>query len=291
MTGVTMSIEHQTIDFVKMQGAGNDYVYINCMEKMIPSPEAFAIRVSDRHYGIGSDGLILVAPSSVADCRMIMFNLDGSEGKMCGNGIRCVAKFMHDEIGCEKNPLTIETKSGIKTVELFISEEGIATKARVNMGKAELYPPRIPANLPGETAINAPIEIGGNTYNVTLVSMGNPHAVVFVDSVDSIDLEEIGPKFEHAVELFPESVNTEFVEIIDGQNLRMRVWERGSGETMACGTGTCATVVAACENGFCKKGEDIRVIVNGGELNINYTDDCVLMTGDCIKVFEGKMEV
>lgn len=285
-----MSNELQKIDFVKMQGAGNDYVYVNCMEKMIPSPESLAIRVSDRHFGIGSDGLILVAPSSVADCRMIMFNLDGSEGKMCGNGVRCVAKFAYDELGIKKNPLTIETKSGIKTVELFTSE-GVAVRARVDMEKAELYPPKIPVNLPGDKAVNVPVSIAGEEYKVTCVSMGNPHAIVFVDSVNDLDIETIGPKFEHSVDIFPESVNTEFVEIIDDRNLRMRVWERGSGETMACGTGTCATVVAACENGYCKKGEDIRVILNGGELIINYTDETVYMTGDCVKVFEGTMEL
>lgn len=285
-----MSNERQKINFVKMQGAGNDYVYVSCMEKMIPDPEALAVRVSDRHFGIGSDGLILVAPSSVADCRMIMFNLDGSEGKMCGNGVRCVAKFAHDELGIRKNPLTVETKSGIKTVELYLEDDRVV-RAKVNMDKAELYPPKIPVNLPGDTAVSVPVNIDGDKYEVTCVSMGNPHAVVFVDSVEDLPLETIGPKFEHSFDLFPESVNTEFVEVIDERNLRMRVWERGSGETMACGTGTCATVVAACENGICKKGEDIRVVLNGGELIINYTDETVYMTGDCVKVFEGSIEI
>ena len=197
---------------------------------------------------------------------------------------------MYDERGHKKRHMKIETKSGIKTLEIM-TLGGVASRVKVDMGKAELYPPKIPCTLPGDKAINVPVNIDGDQYNITAVSMGNPHAVVFTDLVDVLDLNTIGPKFEYSTDIFPERVNTEFVKVIDDHTLKMRVWERGSGETMACGTGACATVVAACENGFCKKGEDIRVILKGGDLIINYTDDTVYMTGNCAKVFEGTMEV
>ncbi|MBR5057568.1 MAG: diaminopimelate epimerase [Clostridiales bacterium] len=277
-------------EFTKMQGCGNDYVYIDARKYDIPDPVSLSKRVSDRHFGIGSDGLILVAPSEVADARMIMFNLDGSEGKMCGNGIRCVAKFVHDEWGLEKDPLTIETRSGIKTIRLQKDPEGNVVGATVDMGRAILSPQLIPVDLPGDTVVDREVEVDGSTYKITCVSMGNPHAVLFEKNVEQLDLPSIGPKFEHHP-MFPESVNTEFCEVRGENHLRMRVWERGSGETWACGTGTCATVVAACLNGLAKKGEDVRVILNGGELVINYTDERVLMTGPAVVQFYGTIEV
>ena len=285
-----MRDKRRKISFTKMQGCGNDYIYIDCMENMVSSPESLSVYMSDRHFGVGGDGIVLIAPSKVADCRMIMFNLDGSEGMMCGNAIRCVAKYMYDERGHKKRHMKIETKSGIKSLELMTSG-GVVVRVKVDMGKAELNPPKIPCTLPGDTAINVPVNIDGDQYNITAVSMGNPHAVVFTDRVDVLDLNTIGPKFEYSTDIFPERVNTEFVKVIDDHTLKMRVWERGSGETMACGTGACATVVAACENGFCRKGEDIRVILKGGDLIIRYTDEAVFMTGNCDKVFEGTMEV
>jgi len=275
--------------FVKMQGCGNDYVYIDAFRYDIEDPSSLAVKVSDRHFGIGSDGLILVAPSKVADGRMIMFNLDGSEGRMCGNGIRCVGKFLYDILGIKKDVLTIETKSGIKTLKMII-KNGKATGAVVDMGKAELRPDLIPVNIGGDKVIDHSVNIGGKDYKITCVSMGNPHAVVFTDDVEDMDLAAIGPGFEKDP-IFPESVNTEFVKVMDPTHLRMRVWERGSGETWACGTGTCATVVAACLNGYCQKGTDVSVDLNGGRLVINYTDERVLMTGPCEISFTGEIEV
>ena len=277
-------------EFYKMQGCGNDYVYIDARKYAIDDPSALSIKISDRHFGIGSDGLILVAPSDAADARMIMFNLDGSEGRMCGNGIRCVGKFVHDVWGVKKDILTIETKSGIKTLKMQIDENGSAVGATVDMGKAILSPQLIPVDLDGDSVVDREVQIDGQTYNITCVSMGNPHVVLFTKDVEKLDLPAIGPKFEHHP-MFPESVNTEFVEILGKDLLRMRVWERGSGETWACGTGTCATVVAACLNGYVKKGEDVRVILNGGELVINYTDERVLMTGPAKISFIGRIDV
>ena len=281
------------LDFVKMEGCGNDYIYVDASRFDISDPAQAAIKLSDRHFGIGSDGLILVAPSQTADGKMIMYNLDGSEGMMCGNGIRCVGKFLHDIIGGDKRKdiLTIETRSGIKTLQMLTDANGDATGAVVDMGKASLNPESIPARFDGDLAVGRKIAAGGTEYEVTLVSMGNPHAVIFMDTpVEDIDIASCGPLFEHN-ELFPEGVNTEFVNVIDKNTLRMRVWERGSGETWACGTGTCASVVAACLNGFCEKGEDVLVHLNGGDLVINYTDERVLMSGPCVKVFEGSIEI
>lgn len=280
-------------EFVKMHGCGNDYVYIDAFKYVIDNPAEVAIKVSDRHFGIGSDGLILVAPSEVADGRMIMFNLDGSEGKMCGNGVRCVGKFLHDVIGGEyrKDNLSIETKSGIKYLKMFTDDKGDAIAASVDMGQAILKPSDIPVSLEGDRVVAKEITVDGIDYKITCVSMGNPHVVIFTDiPVEELKLHEIGPLFEHN-EIFPEGVNTEFVNVIDDHELRMRVWERGSGETWACGTGTCATVVAACLNGICKKGEDILVHLNGGDLVINYTDERVLMTGPCERVFDGVIDL
>ena len=276
-------------EFVKMQGCGNDYVYIDAFKYKIDDPSALAVKVSDRHFGIGSDGLILVAPSDVADGRMIMFNLDGSQSEMCGNGIRCVGKFLYDIKGIKKDVLTIETLCGIKTLHMKV-ENGIAVAATVDMGAAILKPSDIPVALDGDTVVDRKVDIDGDEYNITCVSMGNPHCIVFEDEVENFPLETIGPKFE-SNKLFPKRTNTEFVKVIDRTHLRMRVWERGTGETWACGTGTCATVVAACLNGYCDKGQDVTVDLNGGQLVINYTDERVLMTGPCVTSFTGVIEI
>ena len=285
-------------EFTKMQGCGNDYVYMDAKKYHIEDPASLSIRISDPHFGIGSDGLILVAPSEVADARMIMFNLDGSEGKMCGNGIRCVAKFVHDHWGFSGDEMKIETKSGIKTIKLEKDTSGEVTGAVVDMGPAELSPELIPVKISGEEregisvpcVVDRKVRIGGEDYSITCVSMGNPHAVVFVDEVEDLDLPSIGPKFERN-ELFPESVNTEFVKVLGENELRMRVWERGSGETWACGTGTCATVVAACLSGYTKKGEEVLVHLNGGDLRITYTDETVIMKGPAVTICSGVIEV
>lgn len=277
--------------FTKMHGISNDYVYISTFDQPEEDWEQLAIRLSDRRTGIGGDGIILVCPSEVADAKMRIFNADGSEGKMCGNGIRCVGKFVYDKglVPADKTTVTIDTLSGIKTLELTV-RDGKVQSARVDMGAAILNPVAIPVKFDGDRMIDAPLEVDGKTWNVTAVSMGNPHCVTFVDDVDSLELEKIGPHFENHP-AFPERVNTEFVKVIDDHTLQMRVWERGSGETWACGTGACATAVAACLNGYCKKGDDITVHLRGGDLVIRYTDDTVIMTGPASTVFEGEVEI
>jgi len=284
-----MRIERMKLEFTKMQGCGNDYIYINCFEREINCPESLSIVLSDRHYGIGGDGIVLICKSDICDAKMRMFNLDGSEGKMCGNAIRCIAKYLYDNGIVRKDVITIETLSGIKTMKVN-TQNGLVSTVKVDMGKAELDPAKIPVLLPGKRIVNEPVEIDGRQYHITCVSMGNPHAVVFCDEIDNLNLAEIGPLFENN-ELFPERVNTEFVKVIDKNTIKMRVWERGSGETLACGTGACAAAVAAVLNGYCEKGKDIRVLLLGGELVINYTDETVFMTGDCLKVFEGVVEI
>ncbi|WP_099204140.1 diaminopimelate epimerase [Scatolibacter rhodanostii] len=277
------------IPFTKMQGCGNDYIYINGFEVEIKSPEQLSIPLSDRHFGIGGDGLVLILPSAVADAKMRMFNIDGSEGKMCGNAIRCVAKYLYEHGIVVKNQMTIETLSGIKTLDLTVTS-GIVISVQVDMGKPILEPKLIPTRLEGEIIVNQLLDADGVAYPVTCVSMGNPHAVIFTSGIESLNLPEIGPKFEnHPV--FPEQVNTEFIEVIDKNMLKMRVWERGSGETLACGTGACASVVAAVLNGYCNKNEDITVQLLGGELLIRYTGDTVFMTGGCEVAFEGTVEI
>ena len=276
-------------EFTKMHGAGNDYIYFDCFKQKIDDPNKMSEVLSDRHFGIGGDGIVMICPSEVADAKMRMFNIDGSEGKMCGNAIRCVAKFLYDKGICKKDKLSIETLSGIKYLDLTVENDKVA-RVTVDMGKAILNPKEIPVNFDGETAIKRSAVIDGKEYTVTCVSMGNPHCVVFGEvDPDEIDLHGIGPKFEKN-ELFPEQVNTEFVKVIDDKTLKMRVWERGSGETLACGTGACATVVAAVENGYCKKGDTVKVILTGGELFIKYTDEAVFMTGPAAIAFEGTVE-
>ena len=276
-------------EFTKMHGAGNDYIYFDCFKQKIDDPNKMSEVLSDRHFGIGGDGIVMICPSEVADAKMRMFNIDGSEGKMCGNAIRCVAKFLYDKGICKKDKLSIETLSGIKYLDLTVENDKVV-RVTVDMGKAILNPKEIPVNFDGETAIKRSAVIDGKEYTVTCVSMGNPHCVVFGEvDPDEIDLHGIGPKFEKN-ELFPEQVNTEFVKVIDDKTLKMRVWERGSGETLACGTGACATVVAAVENGYCKKGDTVKVILTGGELFIKYTDEAVFMTGPAAIAFEGTVE-
>lgn len=280
------------LKFTKMHGIGNDYIYINAIEQNVEDPNALAEKLSDRRFSIGGDGVILICSSDVADAKMRMFNADGSEGKMCGNGIRCVGKYVYDNLLTDKSrdTITIETLSGIKTLKIT-AVDGKAQLLKVDMGKAELKAESIPVIYDNaDTVVAKPLTVNGAEHIVTCVSMGNPHCVTFVDDVDTLDLEKIGPHFENH-SAFPERINTEFVKVIDSKTLQMRVWERGSGETWACGTGACATVVAAVENGYCKKGEDVTVHLRGGDLVINYTDERVLMTGPATKVFDGEIEV
>ena len=288
-----MRDEKMKLNFTKMHGTGNDYIYFSTFDQRIDNPEALSVRLSDRHFGIGGDGIILVCPSDKADAKMRIFNLDGSEGKMCGNGIRCVGKFLYDHGMVDikkKDKLDIETLSGIKHLKAY-TLDGEVKSLRVDMGNAILDPKEIPAKMDKDKIVNEPYTIDGEEYNITCVSMGNPHCVVFIKGdIDNLELDEIGPKFEND-KLFPERVNTEFVKVLDDHTIKMRVWERGSGETWACGTGACAAAVAACENGFCNKGDDITVKLKGGDLVINYTDETVYMTGEAEKVFEGTVEV
>ncbi|MCI7233832.1 MAG: diaminopimelate epimerase [Oscillospiraceae bacterium] len=276
--------------FTKMQGIGNDYIYVNCFEEKVDDPERVSQIVSDRHFGIGGDGLVLIMPSEKADFRMRMFNADGSEGNMCGNATRCIGKFVYDNGLTNKTEITLETKSGIKYLTLY-PENGKVKTVLVNMGKAVLTPADIPMKAEGESFINKPIEVLGSEVYITAISMGNPHAVTYVDDVTSLDLEKIGPAFENHP-IFPERVNTEFIKVLDSHTIKMRVWERGSGETWACGTGACAAAVASVKNGYFKNGEEITVKLRGGDLFITYnTDGTVLMRGAAETVFTGEIDI
>ena len=277
------------LSFTKMQGCGNDYIYFNCLDGEIESPEKLSVILSDRHFGIGGDGIILICASSIADAKMRMFNADGSEGKMCGNGTRCIAKYLYDKGIVRKNRISLETLSGIKYIDIK-ANNGVMQTATVNMGKAVLKASEIPVIYSEDSMIGKRHCFKDGEYTVTCVSMGNPHCVIFTEKTDELDLEKIGKNFE-CDPIFPEKVNTEFVEILGPSELKMRVWERGSGETLACGTGACAVAVAACENGICKKGEDITVHLKGGDLIIKYTDDAVFMTGSAEIVFEGTVDI
>lgn len=277
------------LKFTKMQGCGNDYVYVSTFDQQVEDMSAVAKKLSDRHYGIGGDGVIFVCPSDVADGQMRMFNEDGSEGKMCGNGVRCVAKFLYDYHIARKEALAVETLSGIKTISLTLENEEVVG-ATVDMGKAETKPSRIPVSLNGEEIVDYPLTVGEKEYRITCVSMGNPHCVTFVEDVHSVPLAEIGPLFEHNP-LFPESVNAEFVRVVDPTHLEMRVWERGSGETLACGTGACASVVAAVKNGYCAKDTPVTVTLLGGDLHIVYSEDTVTMEGPARTVFTGRCDL
>lgn len=273
--------------FTKMQGLGNDYVYVNCFKEKIDNPPELARRISDRHFGVGSDGLIMINPSDKADFEMEMYNADGSRGEMCGNGIRCVAKYVYDYGLTDKTHISVETLGGIKYLDLTV-EEGKVKMVKVDMGKPELKPLKIPVKASGDKAVDEPILVGGNEYRMTCVSMGNPHAVIFIGcDVREFPLEEIGPKFENH-ERFPNRVNTEFVRVIDRRTAEMRVWERGSGETLACGTGACAVAVACALNGFTEDEVTVRLL--GGDLQIRWDreKDTVFMTGPAEVVFDGE---
>ncbi len=275
--------------FTKMQGLGNDYVYVNCFEEKVENPSELAVKVSDRHFGIGSDGLILIRPSEVADFRMTMFNADGSESEMCGNGIRCVGKYVYDYGLTDKTEVSVETLAGIKYLK-FLIKDGKVDMVTVNMGEPILKPELVPVVGEGDAVIDSPIEVAGKEYKMTCVSMGNPHSVVFVDDVDNFPLHEVGPLFEHH-RAFPRRVNAEFCQVIDRTHARMRVWERGTGETLACGTGTCATAVACILNG--KTEDEVTVTLLGGDLIIRWDREknVIYMTGPARVVFDGEIDV
>ncbi len=273
-----------SLNFTKMHGLGNDYIYFY---GDVENPEELAVKLSDRHFGVGGDGIVLILPSDKADFRMRMFNADGSEGKMCGNATRCIGKYVYDKGYTDKTEITLETLSGIKHLKLTVTD-GKVTLVSVNMGNPILTPSEIPVNLEGENIVDRKIKVEGKEYAVTCVSMGNPHCVIFgdIDPID-IDLPKIGPVFEN-LEIFPDRINTEFVKVLGKNTLKMRVWERGSGETLACGTGACAVGVSAVLNGFAERNEDITVKLLGGDLIINYDNDgTVWMTGPAEFVFEG----
>lgn len=277
--------------FTKMQGIGNDYVYVNCFEETVKDPAAVARYVSDRHFGIGSDGLILIKPSDIADCEMDMYNLDGSQGAMCGNGIRCVAKYVYDYGIVKKENISVSTKSGIKYLDLTVRDGKVAL-VRVNMGSPVLTASQIPVVSSTEEMINAPLKVNGETYYITAVSMGNPHAIVYMTDVDHLDIGEIGPYFENHM-AFPDRINTEFVEVLDDHTLKMRVWERGSGETLACGTGACAVAVASILNGHVDGEKPVTVKLLGGDLEIFWDrqENLVYMTGPAATVFDGEIDL
>lgn len=273
--------------FTKMQGLGNDYVYVNCFQETVENPSELAVKVSDRHFGIGSDGLILIRPSEAADFEMAMYNADGSRGEMCGNGIRCVAKYVYDYGLTDQTHISVETLGGIKYLDLTV-EDGKVSLVKVDMGEPILKAEEIPVLCNREEAVDEPITVDGQEYRMTAVSMGNPHAVVFVEDVKGMDLEKIGPSFENH-ERFPKRVNTEFVKVLDRNTVEMRVWERGSGETLACGTGACATAVACILNGMTE--EKVTVKLLGGDLQIQWDREAnrVYMTGPAQTVFDGEL--
>ena len=277
--------------FTKMQGIGNDYVYVNCFQETVENPSEAAKKVSDRHFGIGSDGLILIKPSEKADFEMEMYNADGSQGAMCGNGIRCVAKFAYDHGIVRKKNITVNTKSGIKYLDLDI-KDGKVSSVKVNMGSPILTAKMIPVVSDKEQVINQPLDVNGTIWNITAVSMGNPHAVTYMEDVNSLDIEKVGPMFENHIN-FPDRINTEFVKVIDRRTLQMRVWERGSGETLACGTGACAVAVASTLNGLVDEDVPITVKLLGGDLQIlwNRQENLVYMTGPATTVFEGEIDL
>lgn len=277
------------MEFTKMQGCGNDYVYVNGFENKIDNPNKLSEIVSDRHFGIGSDGLIVINPSEKADFKMSMYNADGSEGKMCGNGIRCVAKYVYDNKMTDKTTITVETLSGIKTLELNVKNDKVET-VKVNMGTPILLPKDVPVVSDKDKVVDEPIVIDDKEYRITCVSMGNSHAITFIENTDDLKIETIGPKFENNP-IFPDRVNTEFIQVLDRNTVKMRVWERGSGETFACGTGACATVVACVLNGLTDNKVTVKLL--GGDLFIEYNreENTVYMTGPAKVSFTGKIEV
>lgn len=278
----------KNLEFTKMQGAGNDYIYVNGFSKKIENPSELAIKLSNRHFGIGSDGLVLILPSDTCDFRMQMFNSDGSEAEMCGNASRCVGKYVYDNKLTDKKEITLETGAGVKYITLLEGDDR-ARKVMVDMGEPILAPSLIPVSVEKELVINHPLDIDGKTWEVTCVSMGNPHAVIFTEGIKDLDLPLIGPKFEKN-SIFPRKTNTEFIEVIDRNTLNMRVWERGAGETLACGTGACAAVVAAILNGYCDRKVTVRLL--GGNLDIewNEANNHIYMAGEAVTVFKGELQ-
>jgi len=275
--------------FTKMQGIGNDYIYINCFEQKVEHPSELSVKLSERHFGIGSDGIILIEPSEIADCRMDIYNADGSQAKMCGNGIRCVGKYVYERGIAKKEVLKVDTMSGIKTLQLTIQND-IVTSVTVDMGKPSLEVGDVPVTLRAGEIVDEPIMVDGSECRITCVSMGNPHCVLFVDDVKKIEIENIGPKLENH-KIFPQRANVEFIQVVNKNEINMRVWERGSGETWACGTGACAAVVACAVNK--KTLRSVQVHLKGGDLEINWDEKtgCVFMKGPAKFVFDGTIEI
>ncbi len=280
----------QTFNFTKMHGAGNDYVYVNCFKEKLKNINETAKAVSDRHFGIGSDGLVLIRPSDKADFRMDMYNSDGTQAEMCGNATRCVGKYVHDKGLTDKTEITLETLAGIKILKLNLNDAGEVETVEVNMGSPEIVPKNIPINSDLDRFIQEPVTVDGREYRVTGVSMGNPHAVTFIDDTDSLEIEKLGPKFENHP-LFPKRINTEFAQIVDRKTIKMRVWERGAGETLACGTGACATLVAANLSDLVDDEADLALL--GGTLHIRWDkeENNIYMTGPARFVFDGIITV
>lgn len=277
------------INFTKMHGIGNDYIYVNCIEKELESPDKLSVEMSRRRFSVGSDGLVLICRSEIADAKMRIFNADGSEAQMCGNATRCVGKYLYEKGIVKKDTISVETLSGIKYLSLSV-ENGIVSSVRVDMGYAVFAPDKIPVLTPAE-AIQQRMTVSGKDYRFTAVSMGNPHSVIYLDEIDTLPLEAIGPYFENH-ELFPERTNTEFVKILSPDHLKMRVWERGSGETYACGTGACAVVAASVKNGISPSGTKVKVSLRGGDLIIECMDDYrIYMTGPAAISYEGTYEI
>lgn len=284
------------LNFTKMHGIGNDYIYVNCLEKKLDNPSILASKLSDRHFGIGSDGLVLIEPSSKADFTMSMYNSDGSQAEMCGNAIRCVASYVYENNLIKKDDklsLDIETLSGIKKIKLNLKDSHLST-IEVDMGEPILDPGSIPVNIKKDQIVSEPVNIEGSEYKISCVSMGNPHTIIYVDQdVKTLDIEPEGRKIENYTKLFPRKTNVEFVKLVDKSNLSMRVWERGAGETLACGTGACAVVVASALNGYVDRSRPVRVSLLGGELLIQWSkkDNHVYMTGTATKVFDGTVDL
>jgi carbamoyl-phosphate synthase large subunit len=283
----SMRTEKNPLTFYKMQGTGNDYILIDNSDGVITCPESLTLMYTDRHYGIGADGLVLVENSDIADAKMRMFNIDGTEGKMAGNCIRLVAKYLYDSGKVVKEDMTLETASGIKEVTVYTSNDKV-TSVCAKMGKADFNAKNVPVAVKEEKVLDHKATFDGTDYSISCVSVGNPHCVIFCDKVDAIDVQTLGPKVEYN-KMFPERINTEFVRVVNRNTLKMRVWERGNGETFACGTGACAAVAVACELGLCDKGADITVKVKGGDLIVNYTDDGITLTGNAKLVYKGEL--
>lgn len=272
--------------FSKMQGIGNDYVYVNCFEERVDDPAALAVKMSRQHYGVGSDGLILICPSDVADFEMKMYNADGSQSEMCGNGIRCVGKYVYDRGLTDKTNVTVMTGAGLKLLKLRVKQGKVAS-VRVDMGAPELRPELIPVDLPGEIVMGHRLQVGSNAYEIHCVSMGNPHCVVFVKDPDQVDVEQVGTLLENHP-IFPRRANIEFVQVVSREHLRMRVWERGSGETLACGTGACASLVAAVLTGRAERQVTMDLLGGSLELDWSCEDDHVYQEGPAKFVFDGE---